>query len=238
MLIKCGSNTMKNSNDIYKPRADLIHPLILANGERFPHTVYLKNVINHPNIEIGDFTYYNDFNEVKDYARKLAPYLFEVSSDRLMIGKFVQIAQGVQFITSGANHQMDGFSTYPFAVFGGAWKEAYMPNYPAKGNIIIGNDVWIGHEAVIMPGVTIGDGAIIASRSVVTKDILPFSIVGGNPAKLIRKRFDDETIKALLNIAWWDWPIELIEQNLKFIVGNDLSALKTIKKTQMRCGVR
>src|SRR5579883_2150459 len=118
----------------YKPRHDMIHPLLLANGTKWPHTVYLKNVINHPKITIGDYTYYNDFGDVKDYVRKLAPYLFESSAERLIIGKFVQIAQGTQFITSSANHQMDGFSTYPFAVFGGEWQKAYTPIFPLKGD--------------------------------------------------------------------------------------------------------
>lgn len=213
-----------------KPRADMIHPLVLTDGNVWPHTVYLKNVINQPNIEIGDFSYYNDFNEVTDYVRKLAPYLFPMNPERLIIGKFVQIAQGVQFITNSANHQMHGFSTYPFAEFGGAWAEAYKPCYPAKGDTIVGNDVWIGHEALIMPGVNIGHGAIIGSRAVVTKDVAPYSIVAGNPATLVRKRFDDNTINELLTLTWWDWPIEFIEKNLKDIIGNNLASLQKLSK--------
>ncbi len=144
-------------------------PVTQSNGEAWPHTIFLKNFINQPNIQIGDYTYYNDFRlPVETCVQLLIPYLHPLSPEKLIIGKFTQIAHGVQIVTSSANHQMDGFSTYPFNVFGEPWSN-YQPNWPNKGDTIIGNDVWIGHEALIMPGVTIGDGAIIASRSVVTK---------------------------------------------------------------------
>lgn len=206
------------------------HPVTQSNGEAWPHTIFLRNFIDQPNIEIGDYTYLNDFRlPVENVRQLLIPYLHPASPEKLYIGKFTQIAHGVQIITSSANHQMDGFSTYPFNVFGEPWASAYKANWPQKGNTMIGNDVWIGHEALIMPGVTIGDGAIIASRSVVTKDVLPYTIVAGHPAKVIRQRFDDETIMQLLQIKWWDWPLEVITANLEAIVGADIERLKSIK---------
>lgn len=205
-------------------------PVKLPDGNAWPHTVFLKNAINHPNIEIGDYTYFNDFRlPVDDIRQLLVPYMHEGVPEKLIIGKFVQIAHGVQFITSSANHQMDGFSTYPFAVFGEPWVSSYEAKWPNKGDTIIGNDVWIGHEALIMPAVSIGDGSIIASRSVVTKDVPPYTIVAGNPAKVIRKRFDDETILSLLKIKWWDWPVEVINKNIATIIAADLDALKKVK---------
>lgn len=204
-----------------------LNPVKLPDGGVWPHTIFLKNAINHPNIHIGDYAYYNDFRlPVDDVRQLLVPYMHAGAPEHLIIGKFVQIAHGVQIITSSANHQMDGFSTYPFDVFGEPWASAYEAKWPNKGDTVIGNDVWIGHQALIMPAVTIGDGAIIASRSVVTKDVPPYTIVGGNPAKVLRARFDDATIAALLIIKWWDWPIEKINQNLAAIVGGDINAFR------------
>ncbi len=205
------------------------YPVKFPDGSNWPHTVFLKNHINHPHIQIGDYTYFNDFRlPVNDVRQLLVPYLHIGAPEKLIIGKFVQIAHGVQIITSSANHQMDGFSTYPFAVFGEPWSSSYVPKWPNKGDTIIGNDVWMGHEALIMPAVRIGDGAIIASRSVVTKDVPPYSIVAGNPAKIIRYRFDDKTITQLLEIKWWDWTIEKINQHLSAIVCGDIAKLKKI----------
>lgn len=206
------------------------NPIKLPDGNAWPHTIFLKNFINHPNIQIGDYTYFNDFRlPVEDVRQLLAPYMHQGAPEKLIIGKFVQIAHGVQFITSSANHQMDGFSTYPFTVFGEPWSSAYEAKWPNKGDTVVGNDVWIGHEALIMPAVSIGDGSIIASRSVVTKDIPPYVIVGGNPARIIRKRFDDEIISSLLEIKWWDWSIDLINANVAAIVAGDISILKKVK---------
>jgi virginiamycin A acetyltransferase len=204
-------------------------PVKLPDGSAWPHTIFLKNVIEHPNIHIGDYTYYNDFRlPVNDVRQLLVPYMHLGAPEKLVIGKFVQIAHGVQIITSSANHQMDGFSTYPFVVFGEPWSSSYEAKWPNKGDTMIGNDVWIGHEALIMPAVSIGDGSIIASRSVVTKDVPPYSIVGGNPAKVIRHRFDSETIATLLEIKWWDWPIDTINQHIAAIVGGDIEVLKNV----------
>lgn len=203
-------------------------PVKLPDGSDWPHTIYLKNFIDHPNIEVGDYTYFNDFRlPVPDVRQLLVPYMHLGVSEKLVIGKFVQIANGVQIITSSANHQMDGFSTYPFAVFGEPWSSRYKPEWPNKGDTFIGNDVWIGHEALIMPAVSIGDGAIIASRSVVTKDVPPYSIVAGNPAKVIRYRFNEEIISILLEIKWWDWPVEKITRHISAIVGANIEALKS-----------
>lgn len=207
---------------------DRIHPITTPDGKEWPEVVFLKNVINHSQIEVGDYTYYSDFQlrYGDDYAKKLAPYLFDkISPEKLIIGKFCQIAHGTTFITSSANHQYDGFSSYPFAVFGQEWSRSYTPNYPEFKNTIIGHDVWIGHNATIMPGVTIGSGAIIGSNALVTKDVPDYSIVAGNPGKIIRKRFDDETIAKLMEIQWWNWPAEKIFSNIKNIVGGDIDAL-------------
>lgn len=207
------------------------YPVKLPDGSDWPHTLFLKNFINHPNIQIGDYTYFNDFRlPIDDVRQLLMPYMHAGAPEKLIIGKFVQIAAGVQFITSSANHQMDGFSTYPFTIFGEIWSSAYEAKWPNKGDTNVGNDVWIGHEALLMPAITIGDGAIIASRSVVTKDVPPYTIVAGNPAKVIRKRFDDTTIMNLLEIKWWNWPIEIINKNISAIASNDIDSLLIIKK--------
>lgn len=204
-------------------------PVKLPDGSVWHYTIFLKNFINHPHIQIGDYTYFNDFRlPVDDVRQLLVPYMHPAAPEKLIIGKFVQIAHGVQFITSSANHPMDGFSTYPFAVFGEPWSTRYEARWPNKGDTIIGNDVWIGHEALIMPAVSIGDGVIIASRSVVTKDVPPYTIVAGNPAKIIRKRFDEKTITSLLEIKWWDWAIEMINKNIAAIVAFDIDELKKI----------
>lgn len=204
----------------------LTHPVTQSDGNIWPHTIFLKHFIDQPNIQIGDYTYYNDFRlPVENVRQMLMPYIHPNSPEKVTIGKFTQIAHGVQIITSSANHQMDGFSTYPFCIFGEPWSSAYTANWPFKGDTLIGNDVWIGHQALIMPGITIGDGAIIASRSVVTKDVPAYTIVGGSPAQTLRQRFDEATIASLLTIKWWDWPIEKITRNLATIVANDIDAL-------------
>lgn len=206
-----------------------LNPIGLPDGGSWPHTIFLKNAINHPHIQIGDYTYLNDFRlPVSDVRQLLVPYMHAGAPEKLTIGKFTQIAHGVQIVTSSANHQMDGFSTYPFDVFGEPWRSAYQAVWPNKGDTCIGNDVWIGHEALIMPAVTVGDGAIIASRSVVTKDVPPYAIVAGSPAKVVRMRFDENTIAELLRLRWWDWSVEKITQSLQQIVAADIEALKRL----------
>lgn len=212
------------------------HPMTLPDGTVIKQTVHLKEVINHPKIQVGEFSYYHNFEILEDYASYLAPYLFPLSKDSLIIGKFVQIAHGVRFITSSANHKMSGFSTYPFNTFMMTPQTtseditAMFEDAQNRGDTVVGNDVWIGMNAVIMPGVKIGDGAIIGANSVVTKNVEPYTVVGGNPATIIKKRFDEQTIDTLLNIKWWDWSIEKIEKNIDVITGNDLDALIGLKK--------
>ena len=181
-------------------------------------TVYLKNVITNPNIEIGDYTMYNDFaHNPCDFQKNNVLYHYSVNHDRLVIGKFCSIACGAKFIFTSANHSLKSLSTYPFPIFFEEW-DLDVTN-------IIGNEVWIGYEAVILSGVTIGDGAIIGTHAVVTKDVPPYTIVGGVPAKPIRKRFDDKTIARLLELKWWDWPEERIKANLEIIQSGRIDEL-------------
>lgn len=195
----------------------------LAGYERL---CFLKNVVKNPNIVVGDYTYYDDFETVANFEKNVK-YLFDFTGDKLIIGKFCMIASGVTFIMNGANHLTDAVSTYPFAVFGNGWEGAMEgKSYPFKGDTVVGNDVWIGYNAVIMAGVHIGDGAIIGSCSVVTKDVEPYTIVGGNPAREIRKRFSDADIQTLLNIKWWDWEPEKRTHHVALLTGNDVQALR------------
>jgi virginiamycin A acetyltransferase len=192
----------------------------------FPQICFIRNTISNPNIIVGDYTYYDDPEDSEDFERNVL-YHFPFIGDRLVIGKFCALARGIKFIMNGANHKLSGFSTYPFQIFGNGW-EKVMPQpgeLPYKGDTVVGNDVWIGYESVIMPGTNIGHGAIVAAKSVVVGDIEPYTIVGGNPAKCIRHRFDDETIATLLKLAWWDWEIDKINRNLDKIVAADLAAL-------------
>ena len=187
---------------------------------------FLKNIITNPNIIVGDYTYYDDFEDVHNFEKNVK-YHFDFTGDKLIIGKFCMIASDVTFIMNGANHLTDAVSTYPFAIFGNGWENAMEgKTYPTKGDTNIGNDVWIGYKAMIMAGVTIGDGAIIAARSVVTKDVAPYSIVGGNPAKEIKKRFSKEQIDKLLALKWWDWDIEKITKNVQNLTDNKFDFLE------------
>ena len=202
------------------PDKNTIFPL-----ENYHRLCFLKNIIKNPNIIVGDYTYYDDFDNVENFEKNVK-YHFDFTGDRLIIGKFCMIASDVKFIMNGANHLTEAISSYPFAIFGGAWAHAMEgKDYPNKGDIIIGNDVWIGYNATIMAGVHIGDGAIIATNATVTSDVPPYSIVGGNPAKVIKKRFPDETIQQLLDLKWWDWDIEKITQNVRQLTGNRVEDL-------------
>ena len=213
---------------------DKKYPMFMPDGTNIKQTIYLKEVIDHPRIVVGEYSYYHNFEIVEDYAGLLAPYLFPLSLDKLIIGKFVQIAHGVRFISSSANHKMSGFSTYPFMNFmmtSDTKSEditAMFKQAKNRGDTVVGNDVWIGLEATIMAGVKIGDGAIIGAKSVVTKDVPPYTIVGGNPAKVIKKRFDLETTQQLLKIQWWNWSIEKIEANYNIITGDNLEELMAL----------
>lgn len=196
-------------------------------------TVYLKNVVNNPNIEVGDYTMYNDFvQDPIDFEKNNVLYHYPVNQDKLKIGKFCSIACGAKFLFTSANHTMKSLSTYPFPIFFEEWQldgKDICDAWDNKGDIVIGNDVWIGYEAVILSGVTIGDGAVIGSRAVVTKDVEPYTIVGGVPAKPIRKRFDEQMIKKLEKIRWWNWDEEQIRQNLEAIQVGDVDALSRFK---------
>jgi len=192
-------------------------------------TVYLKAVITNPNIIVGDYTIYNDFvSDPRQFERNNVLYHYSVNNDKLVIGKFCSIACGARFIFTSANHTLKSLSNYPFPIFYEEWDldiRKVTSAWDNKGDTIIGNDVWIGYEAVVMPGVHIGDGAIIGTRAVVTKDVPPYTIVGGVPAKEIRKRYDQETIKKLLEMRWWDWPFERIQKFLHYIMNGEVDSL-------------
>ncbi|HLO56459.1 MAG TPA: CatB-related O-acetyltransferase [Saprospiraceae bacterium] len=186
---------------------------------------FLRNIVKNPNIIVGDYTYYDDFENVENFEKNVK-YHFDFVGDKLIIGKFCMIASDVKFIMNGANHLTNALTTYPFAIFGNGWEKAMDgKSYPQKGDINIGNDVWIGYNATIMAGVTIGDGAIIATNSTVIKDVEPYSIVGGNPAAEIKKRFSAETISKLLELKWWNWDIEKITANLQCLTDADIEKL-------------
>lgn len=197
-------------------------------------TVYLNAVINDPQIEVGDYTIYNDF--VADpllFEKNNVLYHYPIHQEKLIIGKFCSIACGTKFLFNCANHTLKSLSTYTFPLFYEEWeleKSNITTAWDNKGDIVIGNDVWIGYEAVIMAGVHIGDGAIIAARAVVTKDVPPYTIVGGTPAKEIRKRFDAEVIQQLLMLKWWNWSTDKIRNSLPYIAEGKLNELLTVKK--------
>ncbi len=192
-------------------------------------TIYLKNVITDPNIEVGEYTIYNDFvNDPRDFEKNNVLYHYPVNRDKLVIGKFCSIACGAKFLFNSANHTMTSLSTYTFPLFYEEWgleKEKVAEAWDNKGNIVIGNDVWIGYEAVILSGVTIGDGAVIGSRAVVTRDVPPYTIVGGVPARTIRRRFDEQTIEKLLGLKWWHWPEERIKGRIAAIQSGRIEQL-------------
>ncbi|MCI8704828.1 MAG: CatB-related O-acetyltransferase [Anaerotignum sp.] len=196
-------------------------------GDR--QTVYLKNTITNPAIIVGEYTMYNDFvNDPAQFERNNVLYHYPVNHDRLMIGKFCSIACGAKFLFNSANHSLSSLSTYPFPIFYEEWgldRKNVAEAWDNKGDIVIGNDVWIGYEAVILAGVTVGDGAVIGARAMVTKDVPPYTIVGGVPAKPIRKRFSEETISEMLALKWWDWPKERIARNIPAIQSGRLDLL-------------
>lgn len=203
------------------PNKDELFPL-----PGYNRLCFLKNIIKNPNIIVGDYTYYDDFENVENFEKNVK-YHFDFVGDKLIIGKFCMIASDVKFIMNGANHLSESISSYPFAIFGNGWENAMEgKTYPNKGDIVIGNDVWIGYNATIMGGVTIGDGAIIATNATVTKDVAPYTIVGGNPAKEIRKRFDEDTVKKLLEMQWWNWDISKITKNIQALAGGQINELE------------
>jgi len=194
-------------------------------------TVYLQNVVTGPAVQVGDYTTYDDFvNDPREFQKNNVLYHYpEINHDRLTIGKFCSIACGVKFLFNSANHALGSLSTYPFPIFFEEWDlpvEEISGAWDNRGDIVVGSDVWIGYEAVILSGVTIGDGAIIGTRALVTRDVPPYTIVGGTPARAIRRRFDEATVKALLELCWWDWPVERIKANIGAIRSGDLTQLR------------
>ena len=200
-------------------------------------TVYLNAVIKDPQIEVGDYTIYNDFvDDPLLFEKNNVLYHYPIHREKLIIGKFCSIACGTKFLFNCANHTLKSLSTYTFPLFYEEWeleKSNITTAWDNKGDIVIGNDVWIGYKAVIMAGVHIGDGAIIAARAVVTKDVPPYTIVGGTPAKEIRKRFDAEVIEQLLILKWWDWSTDKIHQCLPYIAEGKLDELLAMKKDRL-----
>lgn len=209
----------------FGPDPNTLHPL--AHHHRL---VFLKNLITRPNIIVGDYTYYDDLEDPANFERNVL-YHFDFLGDRLIIGKFCALASGVKFIMNGGNHETAPISTYPFAIFGGGWEQLmqgldYQDKYPSKGDTVVGHDVWIGHAATILPGVHIGNGAIVATQAVVTRDVPDYAIVAGDPAQVVRYRFEAETIARLNRLAWWDWPAEKITRHLALLNAADVAALE------------
>jgi virginiamycin A acetyltransferase len=195
------------------PDPTQLHPLA------DPRVVFLRPLIKAPNIVVGDYTYYDDPDDPEGFERNNV--LYSYGPERLVIGRFCALAAGVRFIMAGANHPMVGASTFPFTIFGGEWTDKtldVLQSLPSRGDTIVGNDVWMGYHALVMPGVTIGDGAIVATGSVVSGDVPPYTIVAGNPAQAVRQRYDDEGIALLLDAAWWDWPIAHITRHVRTIM--------------------
>ncbi|WP_181700034.1 CatB-related O-acetyltransferase [Chthonobacter albigriseus] len=206
------------------PDPNVLHPVP---GHK--RVVLLKAVVDQPNIEVGDFSYYDDPEAPEKFVERCVLYHFPFMGDRLVIGRFVAIATGVRFVMNGANHAMDGFSTFPFAIFGGSWAEGLSMDElqdGSRGDTVIGHDVWLGMDATIMPGIRVGNGAVVAAKSVVTRDVPPFAVVAGNPARIVRTRFEPAVVDALLDIAWWNWTPERITNHLSAIRGADLDALR------------
>jgi len=208
--------TIPNSNKVYPRSNDY-------------QTIYLKSIITRDNIEVGDYTIYNDFyNDPKDFEKNNVLYQYPINNDKLIIGKFCSIACKAKFLMTSGNHTMKSLSTYTFPIFYEEWGldiSHIADAWDNKGDIVIGNDVWIGYDAIIMSGVKIGDGAIIGTRAIVTKDVPPYTIVGGVPAKVIKKRFSDNVILKLLEIKWWNWSYEKIQANIKYIQSGNINKL-------------
>lgn len=206
------------------PRPDNSCPV-----EGFPQVCFIKNTIKNPNIIVGDYSYYDDPDGPEKFEQNVL-YHYPFIGDKLIIGRFCALARGVKFIMNGANHKLSGISTYPFQIFGNGWEKSAPPmtDFPYKGDTVIGNDVWIGYDVLIMPGVKVGNGAVISSRSVVTKDVPAYTVVGGNPARLIKHRYTLDQVAKLEKMAWWNWPVAKISKHLPAITGGDIDALALV----------
>lgn len=207
------------------PDPSELHPVVLPDGSRHAGTVFLKNAVDHPRMEIGDYTYANAFQPPKDWASTLAPYLYPMSAERLIIGRYCQIAAGVTFVTASANHAMDGVSTYPFPIFDCDKSQPYLPD---TRDTVIGHDVWLGYGAMVCPGAHIGNGVIVGAGAVVRGHIPDFSVVTGNPAQVARARFDAATMAALQRLAWWHWPVAAVIAARSAIMSGDIAMLESI----------
>lgn len=208
----------------YGPDPNVTYP-----NESLKQICYIKNVITRPNIIVGDYTYYDDINGAEKFEEHVTHH-YEFIGDKLIIGKFCAIAKGVEFVMNGANHRMCSVTTYPFNIMGNGWEKAMptLEELPFKGDTIIGNDVWIGQHVTVMPGIKIGDGAIIAANSVVAKNVPAYHIAGGNPCQVIKKRFSTDLIDHLLAIKWWDWPAEKIFAHLDVLCSGDLEKIRSL----------
>ena len=212
------------------PDSSVIHPL--PEHER---VVLLKPLVTDPRIQVGEFTYYDDPDGATDFERRNVLYAY--GPERLVIGRFCAIATGTRFLMAGAEHPTVGVSTFPFTMFGGTWAERTLDivtSLPSRGDTVVGNDVWFGHGVTVMPGVTIGDGAIVATGAVVTSDVAPYTVVGGNPARLIKRRYDDEDVERLLRAAWWDWPVDVITEHVRALMHGTPSEIAAIAAEALR----
>lgn len=209
---------------LYGPDPNAVYP-----NENIKSVCYIRNVITRPNIMVGEYTYYDDINGAEKFEEHVTHH-YEFLGDKLIIGKFCAIARGIEFVMNGANHRMNSVTTYPFNIMGHGWEKAApaLEDLPFKGDTVVGSDVWIGQNVTIMPGVQIGDGAIIAAGSVVTKDVPPYHIAGGNPLRIIRKRFDNDLIVYLQELKWWNWPAKKIFDNLDALCSGDLTIIRMI----------
>ncbi|CAM3190829.1 CatB-related O-acetyltransferase [Stackebrandtia soli] len=206
------------------PDPTALHPL-----PEHPRVVLLKPLLTDPRIQVGDYSYYDDPEHATEFAERNV--LYGYGTERLVIGKYCAIATDTRFIMAGANHPNIGVSTFPFTIFGGEWAERTMDimrDIATRGDTVVGNDVWFGYRTLIMPGVTIGDGSIIATGAVVTSDVAPYTVVGGNPAKPVKRRFDDEDVDRMLRAAWWDWPMELVTEHVRTIMTGTPTQIEAI----------
>ena len=206
----------------YGPDPNAVYP-----NEAIKSVCFIKNIITRPNITVGEYTYYDDINGAEKFEEHVTHH-YEFLGDKLIIGKFCAIAKGIEFAMNGANHRMNSVTTYPFNIMGRGWEKCApaSKDLPYKGDTVIENDVWLGQNVTVMPGVHIGNGAIIGANSVVAKDIDPYCIAAGNPCKIVKKRFDDELISYLQELQWWNWPPEKIFTNLEALCSGDLKKIR------------